>query len=61
MLGLLVAGAMIAYNSQRFTSLQYSDGDWPGPKAWPASMALISFFAVCAYVQALVADVSTSV
>jgi hypothetical protein len=33
----------------------------PGPKAWPVGMALISFFAWCAFLQALVADISTPV
>jgi hypothetical protein len=27
--------------------------DWPGPKAWPAGMCLISFFIFSAYVQGL--------
>jgi hypothetical protein len=27
--------------------------EWPGPKAWPASLALISFFAVNVFGQAL--------
>ena len=26
--------------------------DWPGPKAWPGGMCLISFFALCAFIQA---------
>jgi hypothetical protein len=32
---------------------EYDDGDFPGPKAWPAGMALISFFALAAFAQAL--------
>jgi len=26
---------------------------WPGPKAWPGSMALVSFLAVAVFAQAL--------
>lgn len=35
--------------------------DWPGPKAWPGGMGLVSFFAVTVFLQALVADISTKV
>ncbi len=27
--------------------------DWPGNKAWPAVLALISFFSLAAFAQAL--------
>jgi hypothetical protein len=33
----------------------------PGPKAWPAGMGLISFFALNVFFQALVQDISTTV
>lgn len=52
---------MMAYNARRVANLQYDDGDWPGPKAWPSGMALISFFAAAAFAQALVADWTTAV
>eukprot|EP00775_Hariotina_reticulata_P011014 gene11014-11168_t len=55
-LGLVGSGAMVYYNVQRFQNLQYNDGDWPGPKAWPGGMGLISFFAVNVFFQALVAE-----
>lgn len=32
---------------------EQDDTDWPGPKAWPAGMALISFFALNVFIQAL--------
>ena len=30
--------------------------EWPGPKAWPVGMCLISFFALNAFIQALRAE-----
>jgi hypothetical protein len=30
--------------------------DWPGPKAWPAVMTLISFFALNVFLQGLRAE-----
>eukprot|EP00878_Enallax_costatus_P006598 GHUV01006916.1.p1 GENE.GHUV01006916.1~~GHUV01006916.1.p1 ORF type:complete len:175 (+),score=66.50 GHUV01006916.1:210-734(+) len=60
-LGLAASGAMIYYNARRTIDLQYNDGDWPGPKAWPAGMCLISFFAFAAFFQAVVQDVTTPV
>lgn len=30
--------------------------DWPGPKAWPATMTLISFFALNVFLQGLRAE-----
>jgi hypothetical protein len=33
----------------------------PGPKAWPAGMGLISFFALNVFFQALVQDISTTI
>ncbi|KAF6259004.1 hypothetical protein COO60DRAFT_1638729 [Scenedesmus sp. NREL 46B-D3] len=59
--GFAVAAGMLAYNTQRALNLQYNDGDWPGPKAWPAGMGLISFFALNVFFQALVQDISTSI
>lgn len=59
--GLAVAGYMMYYNIRRAVDLKYDDGDWPGPKAWPGGMGLISFFAVTVFLQALVADISTKV
>eukprot|EP00879_Flechtneria_rotunda_P031986 GHRR01035127.1.p1 GENE.GHRR01035127.1~~GHRR01035127.1.p1 ORF type:complete len:152 (+),score=52.29 GHRR01035127.1:176-631(+) len=59
--GFAVSAFMLFYNAQRAIDLQYNDGDWPGPKAWPAGMSLISFLALCVFFQALVADISTPV
>lgn len=60
-LGVAATGAMVYYNARRTIDLQYDDGDWPGPKAWPAGMCLFSFFAFAAFFQALVQDVTTPV
>ena len=35
---------------------EYDDADWPGPKVWPGSVALISFFALNVFLQGLRAD-----
>lgn len=51
--GFLASGAMMVYNVQRFTNTETDDGDWPGNKAWPATMTLISFFALNVFLQAL--------
>jgi hypothetical protein len=59
--GLGVSSFMMYYNIKRAMDLKYDDGDWPGPRAWPSSMGLISFFAVTVFLQALVADISTKV
>ena len=55
--------ALLAWGSSAFMSpgpsLTMSCGaeddpkDWPGPKAWPATLALISFFAVNVFGQVL--------
>lgn len=59
--GLGVSSYMMYYNIKRAVDLKYDDGDWPGPKAWPGTMGLISFFAVTVFLQAAVADFSTKV
>lgn len=46
---------MFAACVDRVRKLEYSDGDWPGPKAWPSGMALISFFALSVFWQSLFA------
>lgn len=33
----------------------YDPNEWPGAKAWPATMGLISFFSLSVFFQALVA------
>eukprot|EP00195_Chlamydomonas_chlamydogama_P010571 CAMPEP_0202900468 /NCGR_PEP_ID=MMETSP1392-20130828/11803_1 /ASSEMBLY_ACC=CAM_ASM_000868 /TAXON_ID=225041 /ORGANISM="Chlamydomonas chlamydogama, Strain SAG 11-48b" /LENGTH=167 /DNA_ID=CAMNT_0049586861 /DNA_START=23 /DNA_END=526 /DNA_ORIENTATION=+ len=56
--GLMSAGAMMAYNVKRTIDTTDDDlvPDWPGPKAWPATMALISFFALNVFLQGLRAE-----
>jgi hypothetical protein len=59
--GLVAAGYSMYANIQRARALQYDDGDFPGPRAWPSGMGIISFFAVCVFLQAIVADATTAV
>ncbi|KXZ44668.1 hypothetical protein GPECTOR_64g87 [Gonium pectorale] len=51
--GLLASGAMLAYNIKRTIDTKQDESDWPGPKAWPATMSLISFFALNVFIQAI--------
>lgn len=46
-------------NTRRALDVEYDDGDWPGNKAWPAGMVLVSFFLLAAFMQALVQDIIT--
>jgi hypothetical protein len=54
--GLLGAGASMYVCARRTLDLTYDDAGWPGPKAWPATMGLICFFAASVFAQALKAD-----
>ncbi|GAX78568.1 hypothetical protein CEUSTIGMA_g6008.t1 [Chlamydomonas eustigma] len=56
--GLLSATAMMGYNIKRTIDTTDEDiaPDWPGPKAWPATMTLISFFAFNVFFQGLRAE-----
>ncbi|GIL83848.1 hypothetical protein Vretimale_10870 [Volvox reticuliferus] len=54
--GLLTSGAMLAYCVKRTIDTKQDDTDWPGPKAWPAGMALVSFFALNVFIQAIRAE-----
>jgi hypothetical protein len=47
---------MMAYCIKRVTETKGDETDWPGPKAWPATMGLISFFALNVFIQALRAE-----
>ena len=58
--GLATTGALMYINVKRTTDLAYDDGSFPGPKAWPAVMSLITFFCLMVYVQALGQDASTA-
>lgn len=53
--GALVAAAMMTVMLKRVQATPYNPVDWPGAKAWPATMGLISFFALAAFFQALTA------
>eukprot|EP01026_Neomeris_dumetosa_P035955 TRINITY_DN2892_c0_g1_i5.p2 TRINITY_DN2892_c0_g1~~TRINITY_DN2892_c0_g1_i5.p2 ORF type:complete len:159 (-),score=19.60 TRINITY_DN2892_c0_g1_i5:279-755(-) len=52
-LGLAASVAMLAVYIRRLGVTKGSPEDWPGPKVWPGTMALISFFALNVYFQAL--------
>lgn len=56
--GLASSIALFFYQLKRFRDLEYTDREWPGPKAWPAGMALISFFALNVFLQGLRSDFS---
>jgi hypothetical protein len=56
--GLAVSGALLAYNLKRFVDTKHDPQFWPGPKAWPAGMMLISFFAFNVFLQGLRSDFS---
>ncbi|KAL4444249.1 hypothetical protein ABPG75_011986 [Micractinium tetrahymenae] len=53
--GALVGAAMLTTMIQRTQQTPYNPNDWPGAKAWPATMGLISFFSLSVFFQALVA------
>lgn len=51
--GGLSAAALLAVFVQRIKATPYDPSDWPGAKAWPAGMTLISFFELAVFTQAL--------
>lgn len=51
--GFVGSGAMLYYCGKRVGDTVTDDGDWPGNKAWPAGMTLVSFFALMVFFQAL--------
>lgn len=52
-LGGVASAGLLAACVQRALAVQGRPGDWPGPQAWPATLALISFFSVNIFFQAL--------
>eukprot|EP01023_Acetabularia_acetabulum_P023210 TRINITY_DN2275_c0_g1_i1.p2 TRINITY_DN2275_c0_g1~~TRINITY_DN2275_c0_g1_i1.p2 ORF type:complete len:169 (-),score=17.71 TRINITY_DN2275_c0_g1_i1:357-863(-) len=52
-LGLVISVAMLGLYVRRISVTKGSPEDWPGPKVWPGTMILISFFALNVYFQAL--------
>lgn len=56
--GFIGSAAMMYYNGIRVADTVDEDiaPDWPGPKAWPATMVLISFFALNVFLQGLRAE-----
>ena len=48
---LLTAGFMMTSYIQRVRDTPFDPNDWPGAKAWPAVMILISFFEFAASFQ----------
>uniref|UniRef100_A0A7S3R6S7 Uncharacterized protein n=1 Tax=Dunaliella tertiolecta TaxID=3047 RepID=A0A7S3R6S7_DUNTE len=51
--GLITAGALLAYHAKRTAEIVDEDADWPGPKAVPGIIALISFFELCVFIQGI--------
>ncbi|KAK9827561.1 hypothetical protein WJX74_010499 [Apatococcus lobatus] len=51
-LGWATSLAMLAYYFKRALDTKGSASDWPGPKVWPGTQALISFFCLNIYFQA---------
>lgn len=51
--GLLGSGALLAYFIKRSIDVEDPGADWPGPKAPPAGMALVAFFALNIFIQSL--------
>ncbi|PRW51126.1 PTS system fructose-specific EIIABC [Chlorella sorokiniana] len=51
--GALAGAAMLSVMIQRVQKTPYNPEDWPGAKAWPATMGLISFFSLNVFFQAL--------
>jgi hypothetical protein len=49
--GSVVSGFMLVTYALRVRDTPYDPLDWPGAKAWPAVMGLISFFALSAFAQ----------
>eukprot|EP00197_Chlamydomonas_leiostraca_P012990 CAMPEP_0202866514 /NCGR_PEP_ID=MMETSP1391-20130828/7807_1 /ASSEMBLY_ACC=CAM_ASM_000867 /TAXON_ID=1034604 /ORGANISM="Chlamydomonas leiostraca, Strain SAG 11-49" /LENGTH=158 /DNA_ID=CAMNT_0049546467 /DNA_START=44 /DNA_END=520 /DNA_ORIENTATION=+ len=55
--GFLASGAMMAYHGKRtLDAKEQPDSDWPGPKALPATITLISFFALNVFLQGIRAE-----
>lgn len=54
--GLVGSGAMMYYTGKRTADTEFDDNSFPGMKAWPAGMCLISFFAFNVFFQALRAE-----
>ena len=55
LLGLSVSIYMFYQYIIRIKDTPYDPNDWPGAKAWPATMALISFFILAAFAQGTIA------
>ena len=53
--GALAGAAMLSVMIQRALKTPFNPNDFPGAKAWPATMGLISFFSLAVFWQALVA------
>ncbi|KFM25606.1 hypothetical protein F751_2448, partial [Auxenochlorella protothecoides] len=55
--GLAISGAVLFYFIKRIQSTPYNDREWPGARAWPATMSLLTFFILAAYAQALASSI----
>ncbi|RMZ52578.1 hypothetical protein APUTEX25_003721, partial [Auxenochlorella protothecoides] len=57
--GLAISGAVLFYFIKRIQSTPYNDREWPGARAWPATMSLLTFFILAAYAQALASSITS--
>ena len=51
--GAATAAAVLANMALRVGATPYDPNDWPGAKAWPAVLGLITFFELAVFLQAL--------
>eukprot|EP00887_Chlorella_sp_A99_P001160 scaffold14.g1160.t1 len=58
--GFAAAATMLYSYLQRARDTPYDPADWPGAKAWPAGMALVSFFELAVFAQELLKQAGTS-
>ena len=53
-LGAVAGAVMLSVMVRRASDTPFNPADFPGAKAWPAVMGLISFFSAAVFMQALV-------
>mmetsp|Transcript_24018 Transcript_24018/g.61607 ORF Transcript_24018/g.61607 Transcript_24018/m.61607 type:complete len:173 (-) Transcript_24018:108-626(-) len=51
--GAAICGALMAWNIKRAIATKHDPAEWPGPKAWPASAAVSSFFGLVLCLESL--------
>ncbi|KAK9795937.1 hypothetical protein WJX73_008894 [Symbiochloris irregularis] len=56
-LGLLASAILFLSYLRRIVDTEHNPRQWPGPKAWPSTLLLISFFSVNIFGQALLKSI----